>query len=209
MVWDYSPQCVATKYCRMLLLSPGAASTTAPPIARHIAPIAPCSHPAQRYPREYRRAVNRGGSEIRDRTIPPEMRAYRKNSHGASHLTAIRNPLTAAGWSTRKTSPATTSGRALGKQRVTSIFERIGISVSLRSRRPWALTFCATASTSPLSPAWNFTKLPNRVSTLAPALLSGHGSVSGNGSTCATTASVSWLSASPRGCAPGGFSQFY
>jgi len=101
---------------------------------------------------------------------------HRENSDGASHATAIRNAPPADGCSTRKTSPAASNGRATGKRRVTSIFARRGISVSHRSRRPWALTFCAAVSTSPVfSPlesheGW----LPNRVSTLTPALLTEH-----------------------------------
>jgi hypothetical protein len=88
---------------------------------------------------------------------------YREKSHGASHLTAIWNAPSPGDCSTRKTSPAPPSGRALGKQSVTSIFERIGISVSQRSRRPWALTFCVTVSTSGLSPVWNFTNADCRI----------------------------------------------
>src|SRR4029077_1650161 len=52
---------------------------------------------------------------------------YREKSHGASHRTAIRNAPPRGGCSTRKTSPAPSSGRALGKQRVISIFELRGI----------------------------------------------------------------------------------
>jgi hypothetical protein len=89
--------------------------------------------------------------------------AYRENSHGASHLTAIRNAPPAGGCSTRKTSPAASSGRALGKRRVTSIFERRGISVSHRSRRPWVLTFCTTVSTSLSFPPGNLTKAGCRI----------------------------------------------
>jgi hypothetical protein len=88
---------------------------------------------------------------------------YRENSHGASHLTAIRNAPPADDRSTRNTSPVPSSGRVFGKRRVTSIFERIGIRVSHRSRRPWALTLCATVSTSELSPVWNFTKADCRI----------------------------------------------
>src|ERR1700730_15262263 len=54
---------------------------------------------------------------------------YLENSHGASHLTAIRNAAPADG-STRKTWPAPLTGSATGKRRVTSIFEQTGISVS-------------------------------------------------------------------------------
>ena len=87
---------------------------------------------------------------------------YRENSHGASHLTATRNAPPADGCSTRKTSPTPSSGKALGKQRVTFIFEPIGIRVSHRSRRPLALTFCASVSTSTPA-AWNFTNAGCRI----------------------------------------------
>jgi hypothetical protein len=89
--------------------------------------------------------------------------SYRENSHGASHLTEIRNAPSAGGCFTRKTSPVASSGRALGKRRVTFIFERRGISAPHRSKRPWALTFCATVSTSLSFPPWNLTKAGCRI----------------------------------------------
>jgi hypothetical protein len=134
---------------------------------------------------------------------------HRENSHGALHATAIRNPPPADGCCTRKTCPAASSGRALGKRRVTAIFERRGISVLHRSRRPWALTLCATVSTSPVFLPWNLTNAGCRRGYLRSVRRSSWnmGRSPATAVYALRTVSFNWLSASLSGFVSGGFSR--